>query len=90
MLPAQQPSNMSENESALDVVWICIGFGEFVVDSVIPAPYVDVILKHKIKRLKSHSRKEDMHSGKRSSYIVYMKDGIINVVASIIGSRAII
>ncbi|GBN26681.1 hypothetical protein AVEN_188334-1 [Araneus ventricosus] len=62
MLPAHQPTNVSEEESALDVVRICIGFGEFVVDPVIPAPFIDVILKHKIKLSKLRSREEIMCS----------------------------
>jgi len=38
MFRAEQPSNVSEEESPTGVVWIRVSLGEFVMDSVITSP----------------------------------------------------
>ena len=44
VLLAQQPADVSEEETASGVVRISISFAKFVVDAVISAPFVNVVL----------------------------------------------
>lgn len=47
MLLDHQPSDMGEEEAPLGIVWVCIRFGELVMDPMVAAPLVDVILQTK-------------------------------------------
>ena len=47
MFSNHQPTTMSEKETALCIVGICIGFAKFVVNTVIAYPFYYVVLKRK-------------------------------------------
>ena len=47
MFSAQKPAHVSEKETSLDIVWICICLREFVMSSMISHPHVYRILNQK-------------------------------------------
>lgn len=46
MLADQQPAHMWEEEASLRIMWVRICVREFMVNSVIPHPFVKVILQN--------------------------------------------
>lgn len=50
VLAHQQPANVGEEKAPHGVVGVCICLGEFVVDTMVPDPLVDVILQGKGSR----------------------------------------
>lgn len=52
----QKPPNMREKEAPFGVVRVGVGFGEFVVHSVVPTPLVNVILeRHYVEKSQNDS-----------------------------------
>lgn len=62
----EEPSHVSEEPSAVHVVWISVGLGALVMNPVVPDPLMNVVLKRRQRMLPflessdcSHFRRQD-------------------------------
>lgn len=65
MLLAQQPAHVSEEEAALDVMWIGVCVAKFVVNSMVAHPLDHIVLRR--HRLHEHQHDAHLKVGLKSS-----------------------